>query len=271
MKFRTQLATALLLSTCAIAEANEQEGNNSGWSYVLSLGTANTPKYLGDDEHHVLLIPNVFVSYEDKFFASFVGGAGYNFINRGGLKVGPKIRYDVGRKEDGTYPLSSGDETKDLQGLGDIDGSFELGGFIEYEFSAVTASLEIRKAIEGHKGLIAEAGLELTGLFEVASTTFVYSFEPKAVYTGANYNETYFGIDRSQSVASGLAEYDSNSSGVTFDLNASITALHGNQISTTIFAKYSKLATVIADSSLVQQRGSDTQSTIGLSVNYAFD
>ena len=268
-----KLFTLLLASAMMIpAHSFAQDGNhNQGWSYSAGAGAVYSPSYLGDDESQLSAIPNIRVSYEDKFFASLGEGIGYNVVNNNGFKVGPIVKYDFGRDEDGSNPFAvNGDDTNDLRGLGDVDGSLEVGAYVEYEFEPVTTKLEVRQGLGGHEGLVGEASIHYGGNVNIASQHVMYSVGPEISYTDGSYNEAYFGVNAAQSTASGLAQYNADDATLSYGVGGSVIIPHTERISTILFAGYTQLGDTIADSSLVETRGSDSQATVGFLVNYSF-
>src|SRR5688572_13627398 len=112
--------------------ASAQESQDDGWQITLGAGGLYAPSYEGDDNYQLSALPSVQVRYGDRFFASVENGVGHNWINTPTLRAGPIGRVRFSRDEDGDKTFAiAGDDTDDLQGLGDVDTSIELGGFVE--------------------------------------------------------------------------------------------------------------------------------------------
>lgn len=249
----------------------QQPQAKEGWSYSIGAGAIYAPKYMGDDAGRFSIIPNVRVTYEDKFFASVSEGIGYHVLHTPNWKAGPIAKYDFGRDEDGDSTFAvTGDDTDDLIGLGDVDGSVEVGAYVQYSVAPITTKLEIRQGLGGHEGLVGEASLSYGGGAAVYGQRFVYSIGPKIHYTDGRYNESYFGVNASQSVASGLAVYDADDPTLSYGFSANVIVPHTQRVSTVMFANYTQLGNEIADSSLVSERGDDKQASFGVLVNYSF-
>ena len=149
MKKFVILIAALGVSDRALAQGAADEG----WGLTLGAGALTAPTSEGDDSYRVSILPNIQVTYGDDFFASVQEGVGYRFINEDTLRVGPIGRLKFSRGEDGDQPFAvTGEDTTDLRGLGEVDTTFELGGFVEYEIGGVTLGAEARKAVSGHDG-----------------------------------------------------------------------------------------------------------------------
>jgi outer membrane protein len=149
---RRVLTTTLLAAVCCPAFAQERTADD-GWGLIVGAGALHSPTYEGDDESRLSILPNIQVSYGDRFFASVQEGIGYRVIKDPGIEAGPIMRVKFSRDEDGDQAFAiNGDDTTDLIGLGDVDTSIELGGFLAYEIGPVTFSAEARQAVTGHEG-----------------------------------------------------------------------------------------------------------------------
>lgn len=274
IKIMKELLLALLVTATALSPSSAfaQDGPPSpeGWQYSVGAGVVYTPTYLGDDDSQVSGIPNVRVAYGEDFFASFGEGIGYNLINQNGFKVGPIVKYDFGRDEDGSNLFGAGDDTTDLIGLDDVDGSIEVGAFVEYEVNSITTKLEARQGIGGHEGLVGEASVHYGGAANVYGQQLLYSLGPELKYTDGDYNKAYFGVNAAQSAASGLAQYNADDATLSYGFSGNLIVLHTEHVSTIFFADYTRLGDTIADSSLVTQRGAEDQTRVGFLINYRF-
>lgn len=140
LKTRTLIAAGCIAFLGASANAAAQSPEKySGWQFTVGPGAIYASTYLGDDEYQLRVVPNVSIKYADRFFASVGQGVGYNVIRSDGWRVGPIAKYAFGRDEDGSNTFAVlGDDTNDLVGLGDVDGTVELGGFVKYTRDAWT-------------------------------------------------------------------------------------------------------------------------------------
>ncbi|MEM9331777.1 MAG: MipA/OmpV family protein [Pseudomonadota bacterium] len=243
--------------------------HNSGWSITLSGGVILAPRFLGDDDYETSAIPNVTATYDDLFFAS-LNGVGFNLINQSGLKAGPIAKYNFGRNESDASPLSiSGDPNTDLVGLGDIDGSFEVGGFISYTYENIQAKIEARQGLgDGHEGMIAEASVTYEDQFNIGKLPVFWALGPKIIYGDETYNSAFFDVNASQSAASGLAQYDAGAGLISYGLQGRIVVPVSERSAVVAFGGVDFLGDELADSSLVLQRGTDVQSLFGFMMTY---
>lgn len=272
MKTRTLIAASCVAFLGATANAAAQNpGKEPGWQFTIGPGVIYAPSYLGDDEYRVRVVPGVSIKYEDRFFASIQNGIGYNVINSDGWRAGPVAKYDFGRDEDGSSTFAvSGNDTNDLVGLGDVNGTAELGGFVKYTRNAWTGSLEVRQGIGGHEGLIGELGVSYGGQLTLGQMPARFSIGPKLVFASDNYNSAFFDVNTGQSTRSGLAVYDAEAGLVSYGLQGSFILPITKSLTFVTFGTIDQLGSEIADSSLVSTRGSDTQARLGVTLNYTF-
>jgi len=248
------------------------ENTPMGWRFKVGAGALYAPAFVGSKDYQVIVFPTVKVEYKDLFFASVKEGVGYNAIHSDGWRVGPLVKYQFERKEDGSNPFRvGGHKSTALKGLGNVDATLECGGFAEYSYEPFAYKVELRQGVNGHKGMIGEAGINYSGTIKRSGPPIFYAFGPRATFADSDYINAYFGIDRTQSVNSGLNRYDGGGGFVSYGLGGFMsTPLHG-PVSVSVFGGYDRLGNEVADSPLVKQRGSENQFAVGLSVTYKFD
>tara|TARA_B100000085_G_scaffold282074_1_gene309912 strand:- start:711 stop:1538 length:828 start_codon:yes stop_codon:yes gene_type:complete len=268
----------LTLLSCFIAVQAQaqtwQTGENHGgdqWDVSAGAGVLVAPSYFGDDAYQFMAVPDIRVSYGDTFFASMQDGAGYNIIHTAHWKVGPLLRYDFGRDEDGdsTFRIG-GDKTDDLRGLGDVDGSLEIGAYVEYDMAPLNLKVELLQGMGGHEGLVGNASLKYKGRAQLHDKAILYAFGPEIDFADSSYHESYFGVNSRQSAASGLAEYDPGAGVLSYGIGSSAIVPLTDTISTIFFASYNHLGSEAAHSSLVEERGSKHQGAAGAFITYRF-
>lgn len=261
------LAVTAMLSIDAAAQRPE---NADRWSFSVGAGLILAPSYLGDDAYQLSAVPNIKVTYGDNFSAS-IDGVGYTAIDSRGWRAGALVGYDFGRDEDGKSPfVIAGDETDDLDGLGDVDGTIEIGGFVEYDSRPFTTRVELRQGVNGHEGLIGEVEVTYGGRLVVADQMMIFSLGPNITLVDDDYNDSFFGVDADQSARSGLDEFDADGGLLSYGIGGSLIIPFDDHVSTVMIARYERLAGDAADSSLVEERGSENQGTVGLFLSYEF-
>lgn len=263
--------TVSIASALPIEATAQRAGTTEGWSVAVGAGLILAPSYEGDDAYQLSAVPNVRLSYGDDFFASVEGGVGYNLINSEGWRAGPIAAYHFGRDDDGQGPfVIAGDETDDLNGLDDVDGTVEIGGFVEYTARPFTTRIELRQGLNGHEGFIGEAELRFGGRAVVADQMIVFSLGPEITVVDRTYNDAFFGVDEAASAASGLDAFDADGGLHSYGLGASVIVPFTDHVSAVSFARYGRLTGDAADSSLVEDRGSPNQGALGVFLTYTF-
>lgn len=272
MKVKTVTLLALSMALLIpMQSAAQGPGSQEEWNLSVGAGLLFGPSYLGDDAYQLSAVPNIRVTYGDDFFASVRGGAGYNAIKRSAWRAGPIAAYDFGRDEDGGGPfVIAGDDTDDLDGLGDVDGTIEVGGFLEYDTRPLNARIEIRQGLNGHEGLIGELSLRTGARLVVADRPVIIRVGPDVTLVDDAYNDTFFGVDAGQSAASGLDAFDADGGLLSYGLGSTVVMPFNDHVAAVTFLGYRRLAGDAADSSLVEDRGSPDQVTAGFFLNYSF-
>ncbi|AXE64575.1 hypothetical protein BBF93_10285 [Hyphomonas sp. CACIAM 19H1] len=242
-----------------------------GWALTLGTGGLYSPSYEGDDDYSLKLLPNVQLKYGDRFFASVQEGIGSNLVKTEGLRAGPigRIRFSRDESGDQTFSLSGG-KTDDLRGLGNVDTSIELGGFVDYTLGGVKLSAELRQAISGHDGLVADMGARWSGVWAGFGAPLIWSAGPRLRLVDDQYTSTYFGVTSAQAFASGLPQYEAGGGLHSYGVGATaILPLSRDGAWSAVFlAGYDRLSGDAADAPLVRLRGDEDQATFGAFISY---
>lgn len=243
------------------------------WRISLTAGVIAAPNFLGDDDYQVSAFPNVSVTYGDQFSAS-LDGVRYTPFSYGQMRFGGVVAYDFGRDErpdDSPFSLTN-TSSADLVGLGDVDGTIEVGGFIEYELEWLSARVEVRQGIDGgHDGLIAQAELKYEGNFmNLLGLPIFYSIGPELTFADAAYNSAFFDVNAAQSAASGIAQYNASGGINSVGLHLAAFMPVTEHATLGLIAGYDQLMGDVGDSTIVSERGSKDQFTAGLFMSYTF-
>lgn len=262
------VTTALASPTLSVADSTPVSPN---WDVSVGLSTITLPSYLGDNKNRSMIAPDISVNYKDRFFGSTLGGVGYNVINQRGWRAGPIAKYHAGRRENGNESyFVDGDATDDLQGLGDINGTAEIGGFVEYTKNAFQANLEIRQGTDGHEGAAGDVTIQYIGQRTIASKPVAFAIGPQATLGDSDYLNAFFGVDEQQSVASGLSVYEADGGLLSYGVRGSVVVPVTSRVSVIGFGSVNRLADEVSDSSLVSTRGSNNQTSAGIVLNVTF-
>jgi len=244
-----------------------------GWRVTVGAGAIHAPSYEGDDDYRLSVLPNIQLAYGERFFASVQGGVGYRVIHQPSWRAGPILKVQFAREEDGDQPLAvTGEDSTDLLGLGDVDASAELGGFLEYDIGALTLGLEARQAVSGHEGFVAGLSARWSGRAQMLGRNVIWAAGPRVRFVDDSYNAAYFGVTAAQALASGLGAYQAtgglHSYGVSTNLIMPLTS--DGRWAAVLIGSYDRLEGDAAASPLVQQRGDASQAGIGLFVSRQF-
>ncbi|MEA1619780.1 MipA/OmpV family protein [Erythrobacter sp. T5W1-R] len=243
---------------------------------TLTIGFAPvlSPAWQGSTDYALSIFPDIRLNYKDDLFFSVPDGLGWNAVNRNNWKIGPLAKLRFGRNEDnGGSPFLIAGGSDALQGMGDVDLALEFGGFVQKGFvnNQLRARAEVRQGTGGHEGVVADTNLSWNGMKRDRS--LLYSAGVRATWASSDYTNAYFGVNALQSAATGLAPFRTGSGLVSAGVNASLTkplGRFGRDGAVTLFTSYDRLGDVVADSTLIRERGERNQFTLGLAYGYRF-
>jgi outer membrane scaffolding protein for murein synthesis (MipA/OmpV family) len=218
---------------------------------------------------------------------NFEGGNKYLFsaqpiISLG--KVGPEARF-VSRNDNISFSLydSGGvragltgkilwgrdNDIDDLKGLDPVRFGGEIGGFAEfYPTDWLRVRGEVRQGIRSHHGVVADVAAD--AFYDVVPEVRV-SGGPRLSFASSDYFDAFYGVDATEAAASGLSEYHPGGGLKSVGIGGAITWKTTDRVTTSLFGEYARLMGPAADSSLVKERGSPDQFTVGVSAAYRFD
>ncbi len=272
--------TGALLTGVAQAQLYGDENQVTGQEYLpididltLGVGVAWGPEYNGGGDYEAILSPLFSLEYKDAIFANLTAdrtydavfadrphGIGFNLIkaDQNGFSVGVSLLPEFGRDDSDASRLS---------GIGDIDWTTLLGGYVQYNHGPYFALAQLHQDVldehDGYKGELAIGG---THLFTRQTRGTIKGF---LSYGSDDYNQTYFGITAAQNAASALslpvytAESGFNEVGIAGNLTYAVTP--GTFIRG--FAEWKNLIGDAADSPVVED---ESQFLIGTTVGYRF-
>ncbi len=279
---KTFLTSVLLSATAVLAApalaqetlAPEVRGRPADapdeWVVTLRGAMLLTPAWLGSNDATLSLVPDVRVQYGDEVFASIPEGIGWNAIKSDGWKIGPLAKIRFGRSEDsGGSPFRIAGGSNDLLGMGDIDKSAEIGGFVEKRFGANReweARVEVLKGLGGHDGVMAYSSLDYRTRWGSANVRF----GPRLNLASGSFMDTYYGIDEERSVNTGLARYKAGGGVLSYGLGANMVQPLNRRSAISVFGNVEYLGDEPADSPLVEERGQRLQLALGVGYGYRF-
>lgn len=152
--------------------------------------------------------------------------------------------------------------------LPDVDFTFEVGGFVQYEFSdALRARVEVRKGLGGHDGLIGTIGFDVV---QRDGNDWLISLGPRLTVADDNYHDAYFSIAPADAPAAGLPAFDADGGVQAVGLVASYIRQLSSRWGVYSYAKYDRLIGDAAESPIVRQLGSRDQFSAGVAITYTF-
>lgn len=200
-------------------------------------------------------------------------------------KVGPQARF-VSRNDNISFSLydsggvragltgkilwgRDGDDADALKGLDPVRFGGEVGGFAEfYPTDWLRVRAEVRQGVRAHHGVVADvaadAFLDMTPEVRVSGGS-------RLSFASSDYFDAYYGVDATEAAASGLGEYHPGGGLKSVGVGGAVTWRTTDRMTTSLFGEYARLMGPAADSSMVKERGSPNQFTIGVSASYRFD
>lgn len=230
-----------------------------GWQIDFGPGLLAVPEFPGSRGLRILPIPQLDIRYKNQFFASVQTGIGYNLINTRKFRAGPILRPEFGRT------------TRDIAvfpGLQRIRFTVEAGGFVAYQPSLfTTVQLEVRQAVSGHNGLLADLSLRRIALLG----KWTIGYGGRVRFANAVYFRNYYGVTPAASLTSGLAAYRPGSGVNDVGVSGFVSRRLSPKWNATLFASYNRLVDQAAASPITTSRfGSRNQVSVGAAVSYRF-
>lgn len=166
------------------------------------------------------------------------------------------------------FGRDSADHTE-IKGVSSVPFGGELGVFAEvYPADFLRVRGEVRHGIRSHNGVIAEVAADA---FVDLTQSVRLSAGPRVAWASQGYFDAWYGVSAAESAASGLAEYSPGHGFQSYGVGGALTWQTTDNVSTSVFAEYKRLAGPAENSSIVRQRGSKDQLSIGASATYRFN
>ncbi len=263
--FARSLIAILSVTAFSVASANAGENNGESWfsgDWYLTLGATGmrAPSFEGSKDYLFRASPVISLGKAGKAarFVSRNDGISLSLIDRGPFRAGLNGEILFGR------------ESKDqLAGLDPVRFGGEIGGFAEfYPTDWLRVRGEVRHGIRTHDGIVAD--LTADAFYDITPQVRI-SGGPRATFATSGYFETYYGVNATEAAASGLTAYAPEGGMKSAGAGGAVTWKVTDALTTSAFAEYAKLTGPAADSSLVKERGSENQFTVGLTLTYRFD
>lgn len=225
------------------------------WSNFAGLSLKYGPRYDGSRDYHFVGGPTLELRYRDIAFFSTGEGLGVNLLHGKNYRAGLALTYDLGRRAR---------DSADTHGLGNVNMAPELKAFGEYLIFPVVMRADVRRALGGHDGWIAD----LSAYAPVyGNEKFFVLFGPDVTFADDRYMRHYFGIDAAQSARSRYPTYVAHAGLNSAGFGTSITWLATDHWLVNMLGGLHRALGDAADSPINQRI---TQSTGVLTVGYQF-
>ena len=232
------------------------------WTVTLGVGGKVLPAFDGSDRYILAPFPTLYVrrAGTPRGFTSPRDGISLAIVNINQFRFGPTGKLVLPRNES---------DDAALRGLGNVGWAVEIGAFAEYWVRPwLRTRAELRQGFGGHDGIVSD----VTADFVLpASQTLTVSAGPRLTLATAQALQPYFGVDATQSLASGLPVFHPGGGIRSFGFGAQARQQWFQDWSTNLFLEYDRLVGDAARSPILSRNGSANQVTIGLGVSYSFD
>ena len=161
------------------------------------------PTFHGSDRYRVTPIPLVIIRWRDTVSLGVEGLSLYWHHNN--LRIGGGVNYEGGRLDhEANGILSSGDNR--LKGLGNVDASVGLRGFVSYQFGPVYLDTSAIKYVGSqNKGILVNVGASAR---LAATKRLIFRPHIGATWADDNYMQTFFGISPLQASRSIFPQFN---------------------------------------------------------------
>ncbi|MEO1199347.1 MAG: MipA/OmpV family protein [Pseudomonadota bacterium] len=268
MRFRIALsllaAGAVVLSVGQAQAAdtllNPEPIANQGDDIIIWVGGGIQvqPDYVGSDDYE--LQPLILIDPERIRFQRFQV---MNSERHVGFSIGPSFGFVGGRDED---------DNAALQGLGDVDFTFELGLRARYEAEFWRVFVAGRYGLGGHEGFVGDIGADV--ILNVTPNLRLTA-GPRARFGDDNFYDAYFAVSPEQAAASvvGLPVFDPDPGIHSVGIEAELIYQINEDWRAHLRGGYDRLVGDAEDSPIVAIAGDEDQFHIGFGVAYrlAFD
>lgn len=226
----------------------------------IGIGPEYRPDYFGSDDFEWRADPEVYVKFRNFVFLDN-DGADLALFGFSGFSFGPSIRLVGDRDENDNVALN---------GLGDIDRTFEVGGFAATKFlDRFLVRAKVRKGVVGgHDGISVDAaGTALLFRYGRIST----SISGNATWVDDSYADTYFSVNAAQAAASGYQVYDAGQGvrDVGGSFNAYINV--GKRWSLNPYVSYRYIMPEFAETPFIDVNGDQNQYVAGFHLMREFN
>lgn len=259
LKKAAAISSVILLAMPATAQA--ENWFSGDWYLTVGVTGLVAPNFEGGKKNLLSAQPIISLGKagKDARFVSRNDNISLALIDDGGVRAGLNGKILFGRDND----------ERELRGLDTVRWGGEAGGFFEfYPLDWLRLRAEARRGIRSHSGFVADIAAD--AFYDVTPTVRI-SGGPRVSMASSDYFDAYYGVSAKEAAASGLSEYHPGGGIKSAGLGGAVSWKVTDPVTASLFGEYSRLAGPAADSSLVKERGSRDQFTLGVSATYRFD
>ena len=262
-RIRPQAAFAFLVSCIAcLALSFQAKAQETPWRVNLGGGLVSAPKFPGADSQRVLALPIVAASYGRFFFgadpgAAGLGGLGVNLYQDAHWRFAAAVSEGLSRRRQSDDPR--------LQGLGDVDRTVSAGVGLAYTQDWFTLRANVRTDIR-NRGQGTLARLDARGRYRLNEQWIVYA-GPGLTWADSSYTQTFFGVNATQSTASGLPQFAAHSGLNSLHFSLGSGYRFDSHWGAGMFGSISRLQGDAASSPITEAK---SQRIVGIVVSYRF-
>lgn len=247
-----------------IQEQNQELGGEL--KGFLSAGAGLIPDYKGSQYYEPTPYFDARLNYGN-YYARFEGGnLRLNVIDSRSFHAGPIIGIRRGRDDSGSAAVSR---------MNNIDTGITHGGFIEYEHIAQDRREGERVTLSVVDGNINQDGglaVTLQGVVrrpvKFLNPGLIASFEADVTWANRKYMQTYFGVNASDALTSGLPVYRTGSGFESVGTGFALDQFLSPKWSVGLRLHYARLTGNAADSPITAIEGTPNQFFAGLVIGY---
>ncbi|MDU4312385.1 MAG: MipA/OmpV family protein [Klebsiella michiganensis] len=224
-KISPYMVVPFLMAITPGARADEAAAPSDG--LTIGVGGKYAPRYSGSDKQIWQVVP-VLQGRKGAFFIDSQKGIGYDLSGDSGLYFEHTLGYDLGRAEKNS---SWRDGANTLKGMGNIKATMNTA-FAHYQTSVT--------------------------LLLVQNPQDIVALQSAALFGDSRYVNTFYGVDRRQSIRSGYRPY--RAAGGFYGIDSALTWSHqyNEHWGSILSAGYSWLGEHAAESPLVSRRNEGT-------------
>lgn len=233
-------------------------GQEKQWSGFVGAGVQSGPEYLGANDNETRFLPVVDIEFRQRYFLSTQRGIGFYMFRDNRFALATMVNMDWGRDQ--------GDNPR-LRGLGDLDPTPQLGFDMKWYVNKwLSFDADAYQALSsgGHDGLYGDVGF---GVHTPIAKDFMFRADTGIRWASDSYMSHVFGVNATQSAASGLRAFNPDSGVMAWQFGAALDFnLNPHWVVSPTF-RYVGLMNGAKDSPITQDDG---QYYAGLMMGYKF-